>query len=273
MKLFLKNNIVLFLFFVSSLLVIIISITANISARRSVEMMEQSIKSHLTSAAAAASHLLSAEELDVYRTKADTENPSYERLRQRLMSFAKEHQVLYVYYWRDNGDNRIQYIIDNDTEDSLGPDNFFEMEDLALLALSGQPFTTDLGEYSPTMDGLLSALAPVFDSKGRVSCVAGVDISDELIIKQRKVTLNRYIIQTAAVIFSIMSGWAMMVLYRKKALQSQSANAAKGLFLSTVSHEIRTPMNAIIGISELALREETSPAVSGYLKNIQHAGS
>jgi CheY-like chemotaxis protein len=65
----------------------------------------------------------------------------------------------------------------------------------------------------------------------------------------------------------------MMVLYRKKALQSQSANAAKGLFLSSVSHEIRTPMNAIIGISELALREETSPAVSGYLKNIQHAGS
>ena len=39
-------------------------------------------------------------------------------------------------------------------------------------------------------------------------------------------------------------------------------------FLANMSHEIRTPMNGIIGLSQLALNEVTTPAIRDYLQKI-----
>lgn len=50
------------------------------------------------------------------------------------------------------------------------------------------------------------------------------------------------------------------------------ASRAKSDFLSRMSHEIRTPMNAIVGMTELAMREESLPArVEDYLGKISSA--
>jgi signal transduction histidine kinase/CheY-like chemotaxis protein len=56
---------------------------------------------------------------------------------------------------------------------------------------------------------------------------------------------------------------------RKKA---EAASRAKSLFLANTSHEIRTPLNAILGMSELALREELNPAARDHVENIRQAG-
>jgi two-component system sensor histidine kinase/response regulator len=53
---------------------------------------------------------------------------------------------------------------------------------------------------------------------------------------------------------------------------AEQANQAKSAFLANMSHEIRTPMNAIIGLSYLALKQDSSPQVHGYLTKIQQAG-
>lgn len=51
-----------------------------------------------------------------------------------------------------------------------------------------------------------------------------------------------------------------------------NASNAKADFLANMSHEIRTPMNAIIGMAEMALREELGVSAKSYIDQIKSSG-
>lgn len=53
---------------------------------------------------------------------------------------------------------------------------------------------------------------------------------------------------------------------------SKLAVSQKSDFLANMSHEIRTPMNAVLGMAELALREEMSPQAKQYIRQIRSSG-
>jgi signal transduction histidine kinase/CheY-like chemotaxis protein len=65
-----------------------------------------------------------------------------------------------------------------------------------------------------------------------------------------------------------------IVLLRLSAAQMKSdeENKAKSSFLARMSHEIRTPMNAIIGMSEIALRQNIAAETRTCIGGIRQAG-
>ena len=55
--------------------------------------------------------------------------------------------------------------------------------------------------------------------------------------------------------------------------QAEQSNRTKSNFLAKMSHEIRTPMNAIIGMTELALRENETGEIKEHILSVKHAGA
>ncbi len=57
-----------------------------------------------------------------------------------------------------------------------------------------------------------------------------------------------------------------------KNMELRKTSNMKSDFLANMSHEIRTPMNAVIGMAEMALREDVSPAAKEYIGQIKSSG-
>ncbi len=80
-------------------------------------------------------------------------------------------------------------------------------------------------------------------------------------------------IEIIAIIADILSDMAYnkYLVYHANIEVEKSANM-KSDFLANMSHEIRTPMNAVIGMAEMALREELPSAAREYINQIKEAG-
>lgn len=55
-------------------------------------------------------------------------------------------------------------------------------------------------------------------------------------------------------------------------IEIEKAANMKSDFLANMSHELRTPMNAVIGMAEMALREDLSPSARNYINQIKNSG-
>jgi class 3 adenylate cyclase len=221
------TKIILGLFFASTFMLLVISEFVNSQTDRYGLMITELTRNHLAVAASALSKLVSVEELDRYHTIEDTYTPAYEELRQRLIKFGKEYNVLYAFYWRDYGDGRLQYIVDNDEEQAtkVGPWYFLEIKDVVERnALAGLYGATELGVYTPVWNGLITGYAPVIDDYGRVYCVAGVDISDDFLLAKQREARNMNILMLITIPLSITFAVLNLILYRRKAKQIEEAH-------------------------------------------------
>jgi len=272
-----KKNLIVIPFIVLFLIVLAVSLYANKLISFSMHTMEYNLEHRLIAESKRLASMVSAEELDKFRSVQDMKRPEYKALRRRILDFSIEAGILYAYYIR-RVDSGFQYIVDNDFNEKtrVGLDTPpFDPRSVPWIvsAQEGQAVCSILGKYNPGWEGLLSGYAPIFDKDGNVTAVAGVDIEDRLIVRAWRLVSILTVVQfiTAAAIFA--SGIIYLIyLYRQLEI-AREANSAKSDFLAKMSHEIRTPMNAITGMAELALREDMSQTVHDHIITIKQAGN
>lgn len=78
-----------------------------------------------------------------------------------------------------------------------------------------------------------------------------------------------FLFTTASVISDIVYGEYQALEVKEEV--ERTANM-KSDFLANMSHEIRTPMNAVIGMAEMALRENLTPTARSYITQIKTSG-
>jgi len=279
-----SKHLVLSLFFISFITLFVVSVIANHFITISVRAMEYNIEHRIISVAEYLASSVSIEELDKYRKIEDMNLQSYKDLHRKLLDFSKKAEVKYAYFIRPLKDS-MQYIVDNDFNDEtrVGLDTPpYDAGPLPwiLPVLEGQSVHSGLGNYTPGWEGLLTGYAPIFDQEGNVKAIAGVDIEDQDIASARKMISILTAVQIISVVLVFMSG--LLSLFRfheetrkaeKAQIEAEKANETKSKFLANMSHEIRTPMNAIIGMAELALRENMTSTAKEYISTVKQAGT
>ncbi|MDR1651806.1 MAG: hypothetical protein LBR87_08465, partial [Synergistaceae bacterium] len=271
-------DLTLAVFLSCALLVVFLALYTHALVNFAMTEMEDSIRKRMLFVSGNAARLVSASELDRFRTVLDMELPEYEALRRKLADFADEAGVLYVYYVRMEGD-KYQFIVDSDFDEKtrVGLDTEVipqeESPELAEVIKDGVARCTEIGNYTEGWDGLLTAYSPIFDGAGGVTAVAGADIEDAVIfsVRYRAAVISSLHVLATAVIAA--GGFFSFRRYRLKAALAEENSRAKSRFLARMSHEIRSPMNAIIGMSELASREYGRPESRGYIAEIKRAGT
>ena len=279
------KRLILFLFAFSFIVVCTTFFIANKFVNFSMHTMEENIEYRSISLAKHLADMVSVAELEKYREVADMQTKPYLDLREKLRNFAKEADVAYVYFIRPR-ENDLQYIIDNDFNEltRVGldtPPMSYEKLPLAKeVKTQGKALYAGLGNYEEDWDGLSTAYAPMYDKKGNLKAIVGIDLEDKDIVQAEQMVFRLNTSQIITVIIIFISGLLGIICFRSEAriaekakINAVNANASKSKFLATISHEIRTPMNAIIGFSEIELlREEISAATKETFRKIHNSG-
>lgn len=146
--------------------------------------------------------------------------------------------------------------------------------------------------------GLMDFAAPIMAGDKMVGCFVGgqvlvsppditrimqvaAEIGIDLINYLQSVLSVPYIeksrLDNAALFLYTLTSTLSSIAYHKYIMQEanieiEKAANMKSDFLANMSHELRTPMNAVIGMAEMALREDLTQTAKNYISQIKAAG-
>jgi sigma-B regulation protein RsbU (phosphoserine phosphatase) len=133
-----------------------------------------------------------------------TKDEDYFRMLDILFEIKNDNDILFLYVEIISGDN-VVYIMDADTSETA-----YELGEARPLAAESYKYLDNLEHGIPpfithsNFGWLSSAYAPVFDSRGRVSALVGVDISmDEVAAEQHSYLVKLLLAMIAAVTLTI----------------------------------------------------------------------
>jgi signal transduction histidine kinase/CheY-like chemotaxis protein len=200
-------------------LVLIISLFASSLISSISDFLLENIEEKLVTASLAAARLVTAEELSELAVPEDMEKPLYADVRERLMAFADESQLLFAYYLRPVGGDLWQFIADNDRGGNavnLATAPIPSEKTVRQAFEEGRAVATDLGDYSPGYKHILSAFAPIFDHGGKIVALVGVDVSDKELLLTRRHTISLSLMLLISIVLVIALGFLIFFVSKKK---------------------------------------------------------
>lgn len=115
---------------------------------------------------------------------------------------------------------------------------------------------------------------PNYDKFRETALELGIDPDDYVEAVKKVQIIDKAVIDKSARFLAEVASTLSFLAYQSHEIKKRNkeiakASSMKSDFLANMSHEIRTPMNAVIGLVDLALREEMSPAAKGYIRQIK----
>jgi signal transduction histidine kinase/DNA-binding response OmpR family regulator/Na+-translocating ferredoxin:NAD+ oxidoreductase RnfG subunit len=248
------NNIALFLFIVSAVILLVLSLYTSLMMGSISSFLKENIQERLLATSKLATTQISPEELAQLDSPDDVDSPLFKEIKERLIAFGEENNIVFVYYMRKTDDGKYQFIIDNDTtEETVNlASEPIDSEPNPEMAYQGIATTTDLESYSIGYEGLLSSYAPIYDKQGEIIAIAGVDINDDQILTTSELTRNLIILLIVSVALVVVSGLTNVFLQIRRG-RRLSANLRQQELMSEISQSF-TSDGPIAILIEDALR-------------------
>lgn len=125
--------------------------------------------------------------------------------------------------------------------------------------------------------GQILTTPPDFEKIRRIALELGIDPDEYVEAIKRIKVIDKETVDKAARFLYVVSDVLSNIAYKsyelyKSNIEIEKAANMKSDFLANMSHEIRTPMNAVLGMVDLALREEMSPAAREFMMQIKASG-
>ena len=154
-----------------------------------------------------AATLLNGDEL-AGLTAADEDTPAYQQAMGTLRAFQESVELSYIYCVRQAGDDEFEFTVDPTVDDPAAFGEPVEFTYALGKAARGQP-AVDLEPYGDRWGRFYSAFCPVFDSKGNVSSIVGVDFAASW-YEERVAQINRMLAVSflASLVMAVLSALA-----------------------------------------------------------------
>lgn len=182
---------------------------------RSKSVMRTLIRKNMLDVSNSAAALLDGDALGAL-TESDVGSDAYNKIYDTLATFAKTVDIVYIYAVRQTGEGEYKFTVDPDPVD---PAKFGESVVItdALVSAGKGTAAVDTAPYRDRWGNYYSAYSPVFDSKGDIAGLVGIDFGSQWYDKQvRKNTVSVLIVCFLSLLFGGLVAVILTDKFRKR---------------------------------------------------------